>query len=194
MMNSSRLANMYDRLTAKERLPLILAAEKRGDDIERQRLESSAPPRVVCCPDYLFRAQVVHMLTMMYVNEQLDHLAIYWHSNCWLAAQDKDPELWLIIRDINAYRFCCGAEAWRRFCQEQNFDPQQLTAANYRGWFLDHCTERMPNDAPSREELEATLKAHGLDGTVAVTADTLLECWRELIGKFKSEHEIPKGL
>jgi hypothetical protein len=194
MMNTSQLAKMYNRLTAKERLPLILAAEKRGDDIERQRLESSAPLGVRCCPDYIFRAQVVHLLALTYVNEQLDLLANYWHSNWRLTAEDEGPEDWLIMREISAYQFCCGAEAWRRFCQEQNFDPQQLTAGNYRGWILDFCTERMPNNAPNREAVEATLKAHGWDGTVAVTADTLLERWREAIGKFKSEHETPKGL
>jgi hypothetical protein len=43
-MKTDRLAKMYDRLTAEERASLILAAEKRRDEIERQRLEASAPP------------------------------------------------------------------------------------------------------------------------------------------------------
>jgi len=49
-MNTNRLAQMYDRLTAKERLPLVLNAEKRGDTAEKKRLANSAPPTFGKCP------------------------------------------------------------------------------------------------------------------------------------------------
>ena len=34
-MNTNGLAKLYDRLTPKERLPLILAASARGDEAEQ---------------------------------------------------------------------------------------------------------------------------------------------------------------
>jgi hypothetical protein len=194
-MNTSRLAHMYDLLTAKERLPLILAAEKRGDEIEQQRLESSAPWGELHCRDYLFRAQMVHVLTLIYVTEQLDHLANYWHSNWRLkATPDERPEHWLTIRETSAYLFCCNAEAWRRFCQEQNFNHEQLIAQNYFGRILDYCTEHMPNNAPSREELEGTLQALGEAGPVHATADTLLEKWRHAMREFDATDAIADAL
>jgi hypothetical protein len=50
-MNTNGLARHYDKLTAWERLPLLLAAIGRGDDAEAERLASSAPTRT---------AQVAH--------------------------------------------------------------------------------------------------------------------------------------
>ena len=37
-MNTNGLARLYDRLTPRERLPLIMAASARGDEMERERL------------------------------------------------------------------------------------------------------------------------------------------------------------
>ena len=42
-MNPKVLTKYYDRLTARERLPLLIAASVRGDPLERQQLLDSAP-------------------------------------------------------------------------------------------------------------------------------------------------------
>ena len=43
MKDTKRLARRYDRLTPEERFPLIVAAVDRGDEVERLRLQESAP-------------------------------------------------------------------------------------------------------------------------------------------------------
>jgi len=42
-MNTTLLDKLYDQLTARERLPLIIAAARRADAVERRRLVDSAP-------------------------------------------------------------------------------------------------------------------------------------------------------
>jgi hypothetical protein len=43
-MTSTGLSKLYAHLLPRERLPLILAAQARGDEVEQQRLAASAPP------------------------------------------------------------------------------------------------------------------------------------------------------
>src|SRR5437763_1672986 len=77
-MNTKNLAKNYDRLTARERLPLLLAASAREDAVERQRLLDSAPRIDLRAPHHhglgeaLFTAAHFHMMT------QLDLAAKYW--------------------------------------------------------------------------------------------------------------------
>jgi hypothetical protein len=51
-MNTNALAKLYDRLTPRERLPLIMAASARGDEQERSRLMASAPRVAYQVPDH----------------------------------------------------------------------------------------------------------------------------------------------
>jgi hypothetical protein len=123
-MNTDRLAKMYHALTAQERLPLLLAAEKRGDKAEHQRLAKSAPRSVWQMPDYQHRLLGLNVLALSYVADQLENLATYWHASWRLTDNDdQKPKDWLMTRDVSAYVFCRQEEAWRLFCQERNVEP-----------------------------------------------------------------------
>jgi hypothetical protein len=60
-------------------------------------------------------------------------------------------------------------------------DPNALTAANYRGWLLEFCQERMAAHAPTAEALRARFQERGRDDPRLVTADSLLASWRKLL-------------
>src|SRR5262245_25048297 len=70
-MNTHHLERLYDYLTPRERLPLIMAAHLRGDTAERQRLVASARKRTFEVPDYYPLARALgqaghwHMLTLL---------------------------------------------------------------------------------------------------------------------------------
>ena len=49
-MNTNNLNKLYDRLTARERLTLLISASVRGDPVERQRLLDSAPSKPYAIP------------------------------------------------------------------------------------------------------------------------------------------------
>jgi len=186
-MNTDRLAKMYHSLTVKERLPLLLAAEKRGDETEQQRLMTSAPPSLWRMPDYLRSLLMLNILASNYVTEQLEHIANYWHAAWRLTGtEDENPEDWLMIRDVEAYVFCRKAEAWRQFCQEQNIDADQLIAGSYAGWLLGYCTAEMPDHAPSDDALVARLKAFGIADPKPVTSERFLAKWRQVYNLIKA--------
>ena len=85
-MNTNPLTKLYDQLTPRERLPLIIAAGARGDEAEQQRLKASAPRQMLQVPDYhclakaLAEAVHYHLLTL------LDLAATFWQWwGLWMA-------------------------------------------------------------------------------------------------------------
>jgi hypothetical protein len=100
-MDAPRLAKLYDRLTPRERLPLILAAESRGDEAEVNRLHRSAPIETWRFADYLMPNMALQTLSQIYIVEQLDHIATYWHALWRLDDElDKKPEDWLLSSGV----------------------------------------------------------------------------------------------
>src|SRR5262245_23467037 len=115
-MNTSGLARLYDRLTVWERIPLLLAAEARGDEREYRRLFDASPLRVWHVAEHLLAEQALHVLALMYVGEQLDAAVSYFFALFQMAnADDRRPQDWLLLAESAAYVFAVNADAWRRF-------------------------------------------------------------------------------
>lgn len=181
-MNAHRLTQLYDRLAVWERIPLLLAAEARGDDREYRRLFDASPLRAWRFSEHLLAEQALHVLALIYVSEQLDAAATYFFALWHLAdTDDPRPEEWRRAADASAYFFAVNADAWRRFGAELRVAPDALTAANYHGWFLRYCEENMPANAPAAEALQARLSKHGRDVPQLVTAESLLASWRNTL-------------
>jgi hypothetical protein len=93
-MNPQRLERLYDHLTPRERLPLIMAAHMRGDAAERQRLVASARTRTFEVPDYYPLARALgqaahwHMLTLL---DLAGHFWQWW-GLCMADAQRRVEE------------------------------------------------------------------------------------------------------
>src|SRR5262249_39163293 len=160
-------------------LPLILAAEARGDQTEHGRLCASAPVKVWRFPDYLMGSLVLNVLALIYITEQLDYLANYWHA-VWRLGDPDDPAptAWLFPADVAAYVFTCNAHAWRQFCGEVHIDADQLTAGNHAGWMLAYGEAQIPQVAPTRNTLMAHLRERGVEDPQPITEDDLLARWR----------------
>jgi hypothetical protein len=178
-VNTNTLAKHYRHLSVRERLALIQAAQVRGDDVEHQRLRDAAPLRPWQMPDYLMPYIALNTLSLMYIAEQLDHLAVYWHA-LWRLDDDQDqkPLDWKVCAEGSAYVFTRNTEAWKRFCAGLNIDAAALTAGNYLGWMLQHAERHMPKVSPSRADLCATLRAWGVDQPNPVTVEDLLTSWQ----------------
>src|SRR5262245_50399752 len=87
-MNTHGLARLYDRLTPRERLPLIMAASGRGDETERERLARSAPREEFRVPDYFGLADGIQMLALFHIIEVLKLTTLYWHASALLTDED----------------------------------------------------------------------------------------------------------
>jgi hypothetical protein len=181
-MNANGLARLYDRLTVWERIPALIAAQARGDDIEYRRLFDASPLRTWRFSEHLVAEQALNVLALIYIGEQLDAAASYFFD--MYKMQDPDdpcPEDWLIAAESCAYFLAANAEAWRRFCSELDIAPEALTAGNHRGWFLRYCEENMPANAPTAEVMQARFRERGYDVLQLVTADKLLASWENVL-------------
>lgn len=133
-MNTNGLAKLYEHLTPKERLPLILAASARGDEVERERLVHSAPREGFWLPDYHGLAEGIILTSLFQLLELLDIAAYYWQAVVLLQQEevlgDKKNKA---LRDrfdglarIFAYLFMVKIDGWRLFCAQHNYDPDFL--------------------------------------------------------------------
>jgi hypothetical protein len=147
-MNTNDLAKHYDQLTARERLPLILAASARADAVERQRLLDSAPrvrfeaPHHFRLADALFEAAHFHLITL------LDLAATYWQwwglwgwhclrdetekdnsggrgKRAAAAARTKEARIYNLTR-YHAFLFVTHVDGWKQFCAELSIDAAAL--------------------------------------------------------------------
>jgi hypothetical protein len=95
-MQTHSLERLYDRLTPRERLPLIMAAHIRGDAAERNRLVESARIRTFQVPDYYPLAKALgqaghwQMLTLLDLAGHFWQWWGLWMSYAWPQAPDED--------------------------------------------------------------------------------------------------------
>jgi hypothetical protein len=135
-MNANGLAKLYEHLTPKERLPLILAASARGDEAEWTRLVNSAPKEGYRLPDYHGLADGMMFVSLFHLLELLDVAAHYWHASAVLEEEeglgDKGNKglrhRFEQLRRVFAYIFFLKLDGWRRFCEEFPVDPDLLMA------------------------------------------------------------------
>ncbi len=133
-MNTNGLAKLYEHLTPKERLPLILAASARGDEAERDRLARSAPREGFRLPDYYGLAEGMLLASLFHLLELLDLAALYWQVNGLLEQEEAlGKKANKALRDrfegltrMFAYLFLLKLDGWRRFCSEFRTDPELL--------------------------------------------------------------------
>jgi hypothetical protein len=136
-MNTKTLARHYGPLTPRERFPLIVAAQSRGDEVEMQRLIDAAPRIGLSAANHTGTAAAVLALAKLHLIQQLDVAVAVWCLDRTVAVNDLLPkperrsefQLLLDLR-LAAYQYLIEADAWRQFCRqfcaELNLDPEAL--------------------------------------------------------------------
>lgn len=89
-MNTKTLARHDDTLTPRERFPLIVAAAVRGDDLERERLVSSAPRATYSMPATWRLANRFEFLSHFMFMKLLDLAASYLETFALSGEEDED--------------------------------------------------------------------------------------------------------
>ncbi len=126
-MNTSRLAKLYDQLKPEERLPLIMAASGRGDEQERSRLVNAAPKVQYMVPDYFGLAQALREVSAIHLLELLALGALFFQGLGMLGdGKTEGGERALDATLFFGYLFRTNLLAWRRFCAENQWDPDLL--------------------------------------------------------------------
>jgi hypothetical protein len=135
-MNTKTLCRHYDALTPWERLPLIMSASARGDNVERERLVQAAPKNSYQLPDYWGLGHGLADLAKVYLMDQLDKAALYWQISALVAEESRSRRKARTepgvedFRDairVLAHRCVVQADAWESLGAELHFDPDRLT-------------------------------------------------------------------
>jgi hypothetical protein len=146
-MTTNPVSRLYDRLTPRERLPLLIAAAKRGDAIESQRLQMSAPKLQLEMPDYYPHADAWNEVAHYHLLTVLDLGLHFWQWwGLWLtrglrnqitsdpspgqrgqgtAAKNLERRAGFLV-SYYAARFVAHIDGWKQFCNELHVDPQAL--------------------------------------------------------------------
>jgi hypothetical protein len=134
-MNTNGLAKHYDQLTPWERVPLNLAAHRRGDTAEGDRLARSAPSHTFRVPDHYGLSEGLLMLAEAVRLEQLDLAAFYWHMETFVAdfvayptgtENEERIERLENTQKFLAYRFLVFGDAWKLLCAELHLAPDAV--------------------------------------------------------------------
>src|SRR5262249_7136930 len=77
-MTTNPVGRLYDRLTPRERLPLLIAAARRGDEAELHRLQYTAPKQKWQMGDYVPHAEAFHEVVHYHLLTVLDLGMHFW--------------------------------------------------------------------------------------------------------------------
>jgi hypothetical protein len=93
-MNRDALGRLYNQLTPRERLPLLMAAHRRGDATEYQRLSDSVPKRTFQVADYYPLAKALDEAVYLHLLCLLDLAGAFWQcwGLCMVSAPLRAPE------------------------------------------------------------------------------------------------------
>jgi hypothetical protein len=144
-VNTQPLSRLYDHLTPRERLPLIVAAASRGDSVEQCRLQTSAPKQTFDVPDYVPHARALNELAVYHLLTVLDLGMHFWQWwGLWLtrslrnqaagrqrrgrrskakAAKALETRNGCLVR-YYAARFVAHVDGWKQFCAALHVDPE----------------------------------------------------------------------
>jgi hypothetical protein len=190
-MNTDCLARLYDRLTPRERLALIVAASARGDEADRARLLASAPTGLFRVPDYYGLAEGLRTLALFHVAEMLDLAARCWHAS-GMQAQEHDFKgragqaqraRWLDAERLLAYLLVVNADGWRRFCSEMRVDGDRLLKELPGYETLTRVEEVGRIMAFTSEEAAAWARQANGESAEALTSDAVVASLREFLDR-----------
>jgi hypothetical protein len=187
-MNANGLAKHYGTLTPRERLPLIMAAAGRGDEEEARRLVAAAPKVAWSVPDHFGLAEAFFQVSSLHFMELLSLAGNYFHAlGVYVFAKGEHKERAWEAALVLGYRLKAGLAGWRRYCAEEQFDPEFWWPAFLGLEQVQQAEKVAEKFAFTAEEMGECLKRAGDGGEVrdtdAVVADlrammqTCAKCW-----------------
>jgi hypothetical protein len=133
-VNTNTLAKLYDRLSPRERLPLILAASLRGDEPEKERLARTAPRALYRLPDYHGLSEGLLLTAMLHVVQTLSLGVWFWRASTALAeagfdkskrGRGQERRRGDALR-LAGYLITVEVDGWALFCERLRIEPNGL--------------------------------------------------------------------
>ncbi|GDY08418.1 hypothetical protein LBMAG52_19040 [Planctomycetia bacterium] len=191
------VAKLYDRLTAKERTSAFLSAAIRGDDLEAQRLNATAPRQTERRRHHRDRVQAIWNVAATVRIQQLATLANLWHAQSRLAwALDqaeadgesadvvnadvgRDVRLWRAFVDVCCWRLSVSQTAWGIVCERLGIAPEFLD--QFGECIALQLTEAgLANNTPTPETVRERLAEFGESADGLTTAERIAAGWLDV--------------
>jgi hypothetical protein len=184
MATIDQIKKHYDKLTARERFVLVVAADARGDQAERAALLASAPKVTFRFPHIKGISDGFDILTEYHIMQQLGTAGSFWML-IYLTEGDEYPRRLETIEaeeiptgetalTLTARRFLEGLEGYRAICAEYGIDPQTIEGLYNQYPELTAFTEIIIRRGLEMSEIELT----DLEATKAAYR-TMIETQRE---------------
>ena len=172
-MMTDRLARHYDSLTPEERFRLIMAAWVRGDEQERDRLDTSAPCLTYRLPHHFGLGAAFREVREVHRTEVLTLATWYLYGiNAAGATGGEEGEELLDVSQWFGYLLAVNLEGWRQFCEGLGLDLGPLMACPSGQAVLDEAARLAGGRAGfTAEEALACMLRHGLEATAAPSAE-----------------------
>jgi hypothetical protein len=189
-MTTNKLAKLYAHLTPRERLPLLISAGVRGDEVERERLVGSAPRVCYKLADYHGLVDSFATAMLMHLVERLDLGARFMAAVGILEMQGATDtpkararaDRFEVAVHTMALRFCIEVDGWKLFCADLNLDPDALLPhlpAYHTVSEMERLARMLAN---TPDEATAYLrKTTGSESAQLPTPDEVAESYRELL-------------
>ena len=178
-MNTNKLSKQYEKLTARERLPLIMAATRRGDLVERNRLLAAAPRLTYSVPDHSpIAAALLHLVKFSFLElvdvaaDYLEELAVVAHRPL-----DNDADKHINLLLALGYKFKVKLAGWRRFCAANHFEPQACWS-RWPGWARLQRAETVTEQVPIPDEVLARFREGKSPDWELLTEDQVAAAWQ----------------
>ncbi len=185
-INAKTLQKQYDKLTALERVTLILEAARRGDASERTALQRSAPRVMYRIGNHHGTLEALQVVAHSHLIFQLDRALTV--AMLGIIAGENDSA-WSAAR-IGAYVFCVQADAWRAFCAELVIAPELAFFGYDNALFSLEFSEKIAREfAFTFEETRAEMVKEFGEGVDVITVERALNDLRavfnDLVGLWK---------
>ncbi|HUQ71569.1 MAG TPA: hypothetical protein VM165_18720 [Planctomycetaceae bacterium] len=176
-------------LTRRDRVVRRLEAEWADDRATTKVIERATPVYGYYLPDTQIPTLMLHILTQIHVNEQLETGGLFQLAAREALIQEKTErrpfELvsWHdCLIHIQAYLYRVRYDGWRLFTERLGLDGQRLIENNYAGQFLAIYDENLLDAAPEPEKVRE-LGSRYLQTPVEalVTAEDDARSWHNLV-------------
>lgn len=166
-MTETGLTKLYDRLTPRERVALILAAEEREDEVDRERLIRVAPRCLYQIPDHYGFADGLVITALHFTARVLEKVAFFWqvstHATELRAVEhDRAASVERTVRAM-ARLILIEVDGWCHFCVELGIDPDSITRDQPGFEDVNEVLESAQLVALSETEMEDWFAEHSPD-------------------------------
>jgi hypothetical protein len=164
----------------RDRAARQITAELKNDQVELKLLERASNFTTHTIADLDLASFTLNRMTHIYVMEQFEQLAHWFHASWRESATWYAATVWDTITLLSAYRYKVNHKGWMQFAKWLGVDGDDLVAVHCPNVALSQHHDKICASAPTAEELLAQIDEEGLQRPHLVSPEHHARIWREM--------------